>query len=106
MKIAVVAANGKEGKLVVREAIRRGHDVTVFVRGENRTDAEKCVSKDLFNLTADDLADFDVVVDAFGAIRAASLAVHGAKGLGRKVPLENLRPPLAEREIQALARSG
>lgn len=37
MKIAVVAANGKAGKLVVGEAVRRGHDVTAVVRGENTT---------------------------------------------------------------------
>ena len=64
MKIAVVAANGKEGKLVVREALGRGHDVTAFVRGENRTDAEKYVSKDLFDLTADDVAfTFNSIAD-------------------------------------------
>ena len=31
MKIAVVAANGKEGQLVVKEAVNRGHDVTAVV---------------------------------------------------------------------------
>ena len=40
MKIAVVAANGKAGKLIVKEAVERGHDVTAFVRGENQTAAE------------------------------------------------------------------
>ena len=67
MKIAVVCANGKAGKLIVREAAERGLDVTAVVRGENRTSAEKVILKDLYDLTAEDLAGFDVVVDAFGA---------------------------------------
>ena len=66
MKIAVVAANGKAGKLIVKEAVNRGMDVTAIVRGENKTVASKAVIKDLFDLTAEDLDGFDVVVDAFG----------------------------------------
>ena len=42
-------------------------DVTAVVRGDNKTVAKNVVVKDLFNLTAADLAGFDVVVDAFGA---------------------------------------
>ena len=67
MKIAVVCANGKAGKLIVKEAVDRGLDVTAFVRNENRSVAEKAVIKDLFDLQAEDLKGFDVVVDAFGA---------------------------------------
>lgn len=66
MKIAVVAANGKAGKLIVEEAVKRGMDVTAIVRGENKTVAQETVVKDLFDLTGEDLAGFDVVVDAFG----------------------------------------
>ena len=32
--IAVIAANGKSGQLIVREAVDRGLDVTAVVRGE------------------------------------------------------------------------
>lgn len=39
MKIAVICANGKEGKLITREAIDRGADVTAVVRGENQSAA-------------------------------------------------------------------
>lgn len=67
MKIAVVCANGKAGKLIVREALSRGADVTAVVRGDNKSEAKKVIKKDLFDLTTDDLKDFDVVVDAFGA---------------------------------------
>ncbi len=73
MKIAVVCANGKEGRLIVKEALARGFDVTAFVRGENKSEAEKFVSKDVFTLTSADFADFDVVVDAFGAWTAETI---------------------------------
>ncbi|MFR0557959.1 NAD(P)-dependent oxidoreductase [Pseudoscardovia radai] len=66
MKIAVVAANGKAGRLIVEEAVNRGMDVTAIVRGENKTVAPKTITKDLFDLTSEDLKGFDVVVDAFG----------------------------------------
>lgn len=76
MKIAVICANGKAGKLIVKEAVNRGLDVTAVVRGENQTAAQKVLQKDLFDLTADDLKDFDVVIDAFGAWTEETLPQH------------------------------
>lgn len=67
MKIAVISANGKAGKNIVREAVARGLEVTAVVRGENKSEAQHVVHKDIFDLTPRDLAGFDVVVDAFGA---------------------------------------
>ena len=67
MKIAVVCANGKAGQLIVKEAVDRGLDVTAFVRGENKSAAPNVVIKDLFEITKDDLAPFDAVIDAAGA---------------------------------------
>ena len=65
-KIAVVAANGRAGSLIVEEAVRRGFDVTAIVRGENRTTAQNSVIKDALELTTEDLEGFDAVVDAVG----------------------------------------
>ena len=76
MKIAVICANGKEGKLIVEEAITRGADVTAIVRGENQSAAKKVIQKDLFDLTAADLEGFDVVIDAFGAWTPKTLPQH------------------------------
>ena len=76
MKIAVICANGKVGKLIVEEAARRGHDVTAVVRGENRSAAKSAIIKDLFDLAADDLKGFDAVVDAFGAWTPEALPQH------------------------------
>lgn len=76
MKIAVVCANGKAGKLIVKEAVDRGHNVTAVVRGENQTVAQHTLVKDLFDLTSEDLAGFDAVVDAFGAWTPETLSEH------------------------------
>ena len=75
-KIAVVAANGKAGQLIVREAVERGNDVTAFVRSKNRTVAENVVVKDIMDLTPRDLVGFDAVVDAFGAWTPETLPQH------------------------------
>ncbi|MEE1273796.1 MAG: NAD(P)H-binding protein [Olegusella sp.] len=66
MKIAVVAANGRVGRLVVKEAVERGIDVTAFVRSDNKTAATQVIQKDIMDLVPEDLAGFDAVVDAFG----------------------------------------
>ena len=66
-RIAVVCANGNAGKLIANEAAARGLDVTAVVRSENQTKAQHVLQKDLYDLTAEDLEQFDAVVDAFGA---------------------------------------
>lgn len=76
MKIAVICANGKAGKLIVKEAVNRRIDVTAVVRGDNATEAQKVLKKDLFDLTAADLTGFDVVIDAFGAWTEDTLPQH------------------------------
>lgn len=77
-KIAVLAANGKAGKLIVAEALNRGFDVTAVVRSANQTTANKVVEKDILDLTAEDLAGFDAVVSAFGAWTEDTLPQHSA----------------------------
>lgn len=76
MKIAVVCANGRAGRLVVKEAVERGLDVTAVVREDNQSVAPHVIKKDLYDLTKEDLAGFDVVVDAFGAWAPEDLPGH------------------------------
>ena len=76
MKIAVVAANGKAGKLIVEEAVNRGFEVTAIVRSKNQTLAKNSINKGIMELTKEDLKDFDVVVDAFGAWEEDKLGEH------------------------------
>lgn len=76
MKIGVIAANGKEGRLIVKEALDRGMDVTAIVRSANKTEAKKVILKDIMDLTKNDLKNFDVVVDAFGVWDPAKMNLH------------------------------
>ena len=99
MKLAVVCANGKAGRLIVKEAVDRGIDVTAIVRGENQTVAARVIQKDLFDLTADDLKDFDVVVDAFGAWTEDTLPLHSTS-------LAHLCDILSGTEIRLLVVGG
>ncbi len=76
MKIAVICANGKEGRMIVKEAVERGLDVTAVVRGENKSEAKQVIVKDLFDLSASDLEGFDIVIDAFGTWEPEKLPQH------------------------------
>ena len=76
MKIAVAASNGKASRAVISELIARGHEVTAFARSENKSAAKNFVQKDIMNLTKDDLAGFDAVVDGFGAYTPETLPLH------------------------------
>jgi uncharacterized protein len=71
MKITVVCAAGKEGSLLVKEAVARGHSVTAVFRNEKdraKVDPKaKVLLKDLMSLTRADVKDADAVIDAFGA---------------------------------------
>ncbi len=68
MKVAVIAATGRAGSLIAKEAKSRGHKVTAIVRNaEKLADKDlKVVEKDLFTLSSEDLKKYDVVVNAFG----------------------------------------
>ena len=98
-KIAVVAANGKAGKLIVKEAVERGFDVTAFARSENKTVAEKFVQADIMDLGSEDLAGFDAVVDAFGAWTEDVLDQHVATS-------QHLCDVLANTDVRLLVVGG
>lgn len=78
MKVAVVCANGKAGQMITKEAVQRGLDVTAVVRGENRSAAPQSISRDVLDITAEDLKGFEVVVDAFGAWTEDTLPLHSS----------------------------
>lgn len=68
MKIAVVGATGKQGSLLVEEALRRGHNVTAIVRNAKKVTGSnvKVIEKDLFALSYEDIKENDIIIDAFG----------------------------------------
>jgi len=69
MKIGIIAASGKAGATSLKEAVSRGHEVTAFVRDASKIQdgGVKVVQKDVFQLSAEDVAGLDAVVNAFGA---------------------------------------
>ncbi|WP_339011753.1 NAD(P)-dependent oxidoreductase [Fusobacterium animalis] len=99
MKIAVLAANGKVGSLIVKEAVDRGNDVTAIAREENKTVAKKFLKKDILDLTENDLKNFDVVITAFGAWTEETLPLH-------KTTVEHLANILANKNTRLLVVGG
>lgn len=99
MKIAVVCANGKSGRKIVAEALDRNLDVTAIVRGENKSAAKKVIVKDILDIKKDDLKDFDVVIDAFGAWTPETLSMHSTT-------LKNLCDALSGTETRLLIVGG
>lgn len=68
MKIGVIAASGKAGNLIVDELIRRNYEVVGIVRDVSRVSQNiKLIEKDIFDLCREDLEEFDVLINAFGA---------------------------------------
>ncbi len=100
-KVAIVCAAGKQGKLLVDEAVARGYDVTGFVRGNDKVanPEAKTVVKDLFELTREDLIGFDVVIDAFGAWTSETLPLH-------KTSLKHLCDILSGTKVRLLVVGG
>ncbi len=100
-KVAVVCAAGKQGTCLVNEAVSRGYDVTGFVRGEDKVanPKAKTIVKDLFDLTREDLAGFDVVIDAFGAWTPKTLPLH-------RTSLKHLCDILSGTDIRLLVVGG
>ncbi|MGF9947258.1 NAD(P)-dependent oxidoreductase [Priestia megaterium] len=69
MKIAIIGATGKVGRLIMKEAVDRGFDVTAIVRNASKVTETniKVLEKDIFNLTALELTAFDVVISTYRA---------------------------------------
>lgn len=69
MKIGIIGASGKVGSLILKEAVSRGHQVTAIVRDKSKLKDTNVavIEKNILNLTQDDVKQFEVVVNAFGA---------------------------------------
>lgn len=68
MKIGIIGATGHAGSALLKEALKRNEDVTAIVRSPQKlTVSVPYIKKDLYDLTTEDLQDFDVVFDAFRA---------------------------------------
>lgn len=68
-KVAIIGATGKEGSLILKKALDAGFDVTAIVRQASKLSVhpQHVLEKDVFDLAASDLVDFDVIVSAYAA---------------------------------------
>lgn len=95
MKIAIIGASGKAGRLIMEEASRRGHQVTAIVRDAAKVynPQVEVLEKDIFDLKADDLRAFEAVVNAFGAapgqetlhVKAGRVLIEALNGLSTRL---------------------
>lgn len=77
MKIGIIGANGKQGRFLTKEALDRGIDVTAIIRHGDAPDARaKTLRRDLFDLTYNDVKDFDVLICAFGVFKPDELSQY------------------------------
>jgi len=93
MKIGIIGATGKAGNLIVKEAIERGHAVTAIVRNASKLadHIDSVLEKEIFDLQANDLMQFDVIVNAYGApvgqehlhVEAGNVLIEGIKGTNK-----------------------
>ncbi|AZZ61109.1 SDR family oxidoreductase [Oenococcus sp. UCMA 16435] len=69
MKIAIVGPTGMAGRATYKEAVMRGHQVTGIVRNPKKAikllGEGNFIKKSIYQIAAVNLADFDVVINAF-----------------------------------------
>ena len=96
MKIGIIGESGKVGRLVLEEVIKRGnHEVTAIVRDRSKLEnpSVAVIEKNILNLTQNDVKQFDVVVNAFGAplgeeqahVDAGHALIQAAKGTDTRI---------------------
>ncbi|MCC2251106.1 NAD(P)-dependent oxidoreductase [Virgibacillus sp. AGTR] len=69
MKIGIIGASGKSGSLILKEAVKRNHDVTAIVRDAKKVsnDTVNVIEKNIFDIKTEDIKPYDVIVNAFNA---------------------------------------
>ncbi|OYD09627.1 NAD(P)-dependent oxidoreductase [Paludifilum halophilum] len=90
MKIGIIGASGKAGSLILKEGVERGHEVTAIVRDAGKVQNQDVgvVEKNIFDLKAEDIQRFDVIVNAFNAapghehqhVEAGRVLIEALKG--------------------------
>jgi uncharacterized protein len=90
MKIGIIGASGKAGSLLLKEAVERGHTVTAIVRDASKMQNKnvEIIEKNIFDLKAKDIKNFDIVINAFNAspgqeiqhVEAGKVLIEAFKG--------------------------
>jgi putative NADH-flavin reductase len=90
MKIIVFGANGRTGKLIVKQALAKGHAVTAYVRSPGGLPQDPHL-----RVIEGDTNDFKAVVDAVGGHRAV-LSALGANNRKKSDVLATAIPHILE----------
>ncbi len=95
MKIGIIGANGKAGSLILKEAVKRGHEVTAIVRDASKLQNNQVsvLEKNILELIKADVEDLDVIVNAFGAplgeeqahVDAGHALIEAVKGTNTRI---------------------
>ncbi|MEH7381843.1 NAD(P)-dependent oxidoreductase [Bacillus sp. JJ1533] len=95
MKVGIIGASGKAGSLILKEAFERGHEVTAIVRDASKiqNDQVSVLEKNVLELKSEDVKNFDVVVNAFGAplgeeqahVDAGHALIEAVKGTNTRI---------------------
>ncbi|WP_202077512.1 NAD(P)-dependent oxidoreductase [Caldalkalibacillus salinus] len=90
MKIGIIGASGKAGRLIMQEALQRGHNVAAIVRNASKVEDQQVqiLEKNIFDLKSEDIKEYDVVVNAFNApfgeehqhVEAGKVLIEALKG--------------------------
>lgn len=90
MRIGIIGASGKAGDYILKEALKRGHEVSAIVRNAAKIqdDNVSVLEKNIFDLNESDLKQYDVIVNAFKApngqehqhVEAGKVLIKALKG--------------------------
>lgn len=97
MKIALIGATGRTGRLLLRGAAARGHDMTVLVRDPQRLGGQSDLPT---RVVSGDATDHAIVKDAVNGQDAVIVAVSSR---GTKAPVAGA---IAEAILEAAAATG
>lgn len=68
VNVAIIGASGKAGQAILKESLARGLKTTAIVRNKSKISQDvPVIEKEAQSLTQEDLKNFDVVINAFGA---------------------------------------
>lgn len=69
MKIGVIGATGKLGRMITKIALEHGHEVTALVRSPEKLKNQRLpfLKRDILQIERADIQPFSVVINAFGA---------------------------------------
>jgi len=68
MKIGIIGATGKLGNLLVGKLTDKGEIPTAIIRNQSKLTINiPIIEKDIFSLTANDIKDFDILINTFNA---------------------------------------